>query len=222
MYRYHLGKNVLPALGSLRLVEIDTPLVEAVILDLHERIGAATARTCRTIISGVMRLAVSKGAIASNLTREIEQLEGKRKRPARALTVEERARWFDHLSTDEAAKRRGLFALSAVLLATGLRIGEVLGLLWRDVDLDAATLEVNATVIRLTGKGLVRKPKPKSTAGERDMDLPVWCVAILRTSRTLASSPTSRCSAPRTADCSIRAMCIGGSGTLARLSGSTG
>lgn len=50
MYRYHLGKNVLPALGSLRLVEIDTPLVEAVILDLHERIGAATARTCRTII----------------------------------------------------------------------------------------------------------------------------------------------------------------------------
>lgn len=56
----------------------------------------------------------------------------------------------------------------------------MLGLLWRDVDLDAATLEVNATVIRLTGKGLVRKPKPKSTAGERDMDLPVWCVAILR------------------------------------------
>lgn len=180
MYRYHLGKNVLPALGSLRLVEIDTPLVEAVILDLHERIGAATARTCRTIISGVMRLAVSKGAIASNPTREIEQLEGKRKRPARALTVEERARWFDHLSTDEAAKRRGLFALSAVLLATGLGIGEVLGLLWRDVDLDAATLEVNATVIRLTGQGLVRKPKPKSTAGEREMDLPAWCVAILR------------------------------------------
>jgi integrase len=46
--------------------------------------------------------------------------------------------------------------------------------------LEEGTLSVNATLIRLTGVGLVRKLKPKSTAGEREMDLPAWCVEILR------------------------------------------
>jgi integrase len=71
-----------------------------------------------------------------------------------------------------------LFDLSAFLLATGLRIGEVLAVLWRDVDLDMGVLRVTSTLIRITGEGLVRKGT-KSQAGERVLQLPEWCVILL-------------------------------------------
>src|SRR5674476_1397485 len=51
---------------------------------------------------------------------------------------------------------------------------------WAAVDLDAGTVEVRGTVIRLTGKGLVLMPTTKSTAGMRTLALPSWCVRMLR------------------------------------------
>lgn len=76
-----------------------------------------------------------------------------------------------HCSTD-------LFDLSAFLLSTGLRIGEALAVLWRDVDLDVGALRMTSTSIRVTGQGLVRK-RTRSQAGERVLRLPEWCVILL-------------------------------------------
>ena len=67
---------------------------------------------------------------------------------------------------DRVALRQDLFDLSAFLLATGLRIGEALAVLWRDVDLEMGALRVTSTLIRVTGQGLLRKCT-KSQAGER-------------------------------------------------------
>jgi integrase len=66
-----------------------------------------------------------------------------------------------------------LLDLSALLLAMGLRIGEALAVIWRDVDLDLGVLRVTSTLIRVTGRGLVRK-RTKSRAGGRVLLLPEW------------------------------------------------
>jgi integrase len=73
-----------------------------------------------------------------------------------------------------------------VMLATGLRIGEASAMTWAAVDLEAETVEVRGTVIRVKGQGLVIKPKPKSKAGYRKLLLPSWAVAMLRRRRTEA------------------------------------
>ena len=39
-------------------------------------------------------------------------------------------------------------------------------------------MEVRGTVIRIRGIGLVIKPKPKSEAGWRSIELPSWCTAM--------------------------------------------
>lgn len=39
---------------------------------------------------------------------------------------------------------------------------------------------MKGTVLRLTGKGLVGKPAPKSAAGARVLELPSWTVTVLR------------------------------------------
>lgn len=147
--------------------------------DVHELVGPATGRTCRSIVSGVMGLAVRHGAVIANPTRELERLSSQPKRRPRSLTDSERARWFAALAADEIAIRRDLFDLSAFLLATGLRIGEALAVVWREVDLESGELMITSTLLRVTGKGLIRK-HTKSEAGERVLVLPTWCVAILR------------------------------------------
>jgi integrase len=47
-------------------------------------------------------------------------------------------------------------------LATGKRIGETCAITWDALDLDATTVEIRGTVIRINGHGLRIKPKPKS------------------------------------------------------------
>ncbi len=83
------------------------------------------------------------------------------------------------LSEDMKARGRDLPGLVAFLVATGLRIGEACAVSWPDVDLDAGTVTVRGTVLRVKGQGLVIS-RPKSAAGERVLELPSWCVQLLR------------------------------------------
>lgn len=74
---------------------------------------------------------------------------------------------------------RDLPDLCAFILATELRLGEVVAVLWSEVDLEEGAVDVTSTLIRVTGQGLIRKTT-KSTAGQRRLPLPQWCVAMLR------------------------------------------
>jgi hypothetical protein len=45
---------------------------------------------------------------------------------------------------------------------------------WDALDLDAGTLAVRGTTIRIWHKGMFVKPSPKTPAGERILELPNW------------------------------------------------
>ena len=72
------------------------------------------------------------------------------------------------------------------MLATGLRIGEATATTWDVLDLEAGTVEVRGTVIRVKGKGLVLKLKPKTKASYRTLMLPAWVVDMLRRRQAVA------------------------------------
>ncbi|MBC9822925.1 tyrosine-type recombinase/integrase [Terrabacter sp. MAHUQ-38] len=92
------------------------------------------------------------------------------------------------LSRDPQAVAADLPDLTLFLLATGVRIGEALGLLWSDVDVDAGRVAITGQVTRVTGAGLVRGPT-KSAAGQRVLALPGWCVEMLATRRSRGIRP---------------------------------
>ncbi len=83
---------------------------------------------------------------------------------------------------DEFARRLDLPELARFMLATGLRLGETLGVTWADLDLIAGTVTVQRTIVRVKGQGLVAK-RVKSRASERGLLLPTWCVELLRARR---------------------------------------
>jgi integrase len=72
--------------------------------------------------------------------------------------------------------------LARFMLATGLRLGEALGVTWADVDLTTGTVSVTRTIVRIKGRGLVAT-RIESKASERGLLLPPWCVELLRARR---------------------------------------
>jgi site-specific recombinase XerC len=102
-YRYQYDKNLAPRIGALRLIESTTPRVNQVIQQIRDEVGAATARTCKSILTGTFGLAVRYGAISSNPVREIKISSKARRKPPRALETEEREQWFELLQQDAGA-----------------------------------------------------------------------------------------------------------------------
>jgi integrase len=126
-----------------------------------------------------MSLAVRYGAILANPVREVERIEAKPKREPRALTREERVELLKQLQADEKARRQDLPDVVFFMLATGVRIGEALAVVWSQVDFNTGTVQITGTLVRVKGEGLLRKGT-KSRAGERTLPLPESAVALLR------------------------------------------
>jgi integrase len=78
----------------------------------------------------------------------------------------------------KVAKDERLYALYVLALCLGLRRGELLGLRWSDIDLDAETLEVVVSLQRVGGK--LRLVPPKTDDSARTIPLPPICVTALR------------------------------------------
>jgi integrase len=77
----------------------------------------------------------------------------------------------------DAAKGDRLYALFVVAIGTGMRLGEIFGLRWQDVDLPGHSITVRNTLIEVSGKLTLAEPKtPKS---RRRVDLPGVVVEAL-------------------------------------------
>jgi len=181
-YRYVIARVIVPGVGSLRLGEITTPRLDRFIQAVLTDRGYATAKLSRSVLSGICGWLVRRGVLGVNPVRDLTPLEVDRDRTARALSVEEMRAWLALLDGSDLARRHDLPELARFMLATGLRLGEALGVTWADVDLATGAIAVHRTIVRVKGKGLVAS-KVKSRASERRLLLPLWSVELLRARR---------------------------------------
>jgi integrase len=72
-------------------------------------------------------------------------------------------------------------------LFTGMRRGEILGLRWRDVDLDKAKVSIVQNLQRLPGRGFIIQ-EPKSSKGRRQVTLSPSATLMLREHRMQAQA----------------------------------
>jgi integrase len=95
-------------------------------------------------------------------------------RQARGYTAAEIARLIELAQADPETA-----TMLAVLLVTGLRRSELLGLAVDAVDLDAGTLSVRRTVTEVASRPVLREI-PKSASSRRTLSIPLQLVALLR------------------------------------------
>jgi integrase len=189
LYKSQTKNYIIPGMGALLVRECTVPRCNGFLVALRERqgdeaVGPDTLKTVKSVLSGALGLAVRHGALDANPLREVERIKGAKRTP-RALTAEERADFLSKLDASKEAVEQDLPDLTRLILATGVRVGEALAILWTEVDLDAGTVKVSHHVVRVTGVGLIRTKGTKGgvEVGVRLLQLPSWAVEMLRRRR---------------------------------------
>lgn len=182
-----VDSHILPGVGSLRLREATVPALDRFLKALSLSNGKSTAKHAKTILSGILGLAVRHGAIDSNPLRDVSPVRIKSK-AVRALTVEEARAlraglqvWQEGENAAGRPRPKDLLDVIDVMLATGCRIGEAMALRWADIDLAStpATATINGTVVYVKGQGLKWQAHPKSEGSRLTYSLPPFARDML-------------------------------------------
>jgi len=189
-YRSVVRNQVKPAIGQLRIREVTAGVVSRALGTIAASSGPSAAKSAKACLSGMFALAIEDGAANSNPVRDSVARISVAKKAPRALTREETNALVLLFHNSDRARELDLPELVDWMLATGCRIGEALALRYglngdgrALLDLDAGTWEVNATVVRIVGHGLVVQPRPKTEAGWRVVAVPAFAVDMLRARR---------------------------------------
>lgn len=136
-----------------------------------KNIAVNTLDNIHTIIHPIFDMAVRDDIIRKNPTdgvmAEIKKNSGKNKGIRHALTVEQQKAFIDAIRY--SPEYYHWYPLFVTLLGTGMRIGECIGLRWKDVDFKHRNINVNHAVTYYTRREKVcfGVSKPKTEAGTR-------------------------------------------------------
>ncbi len=179
-YIYDAGK-LAKFIAGVRVGEATAARLDAALRSMHKAHGPTMARRARTLLRGALQLAVLNDVLGTNPVRDVSLIKSKTKpKGAEALTADQLRELLGTLRGSESCRRRDLIDPVILLIATGLRRSELLGLRWTpDFDAAAGTITVSGKVIRQHGKGLVRIDETKTEAGRRTIPLPSFAVTTL-------------------------------------------
>jgi integrase len=168
----------LAPLGAVPLDKLTAKDVRALLERKADTLGRSSLDRVRSVLFGALNGAIAEGYITHNVAAgRIAPLPRTARRVAtqRALTEAEAA----NMLTAAAEDRDGLVVVLGYYL--GMRPGEVTGLRWSDVDLDAGTLTI-AQMRRRDADGSLTMCGPKADSG-RTLALPEPVTAALRAHR---------------------------------------
>lgn len=183
-YRYTLIRYILPVLGFEKVKQLTEYRIEQAFLQIvspndkrHKPLGHSLARECLTMIRRIC-----KYACHLRLIRPLE-IEVRLPAPIETKTVplsaEEQEVLKEYVMSNVTSRKIGLI----LTMQMGLRIGEVCGLQWSDIDVQRGILTVKRTVQRIScGDGhtkvVIQTPKTKSST--RMIPIPNWLIPTLK------------------------------------------
>ena len=166
-YQGLLTCHLLPAFGHKRIDQISTDECARFIAALRAKgLAPKTIASALTPLGRVFSLAIRRGYMDGNPLDRLERSERPRihKREQRVLNHDEIQRLL-------AACLPSHRPLIATAIFTGMRLGELLGLVWEDVDFDHGLIHVRYQLARRWRDKPVRRARLKTGAAVRDIPL---------------------------------------------------
>jgi integrase len=138
--KLYARKHIAPALGHVKLSELDAMTVQTFYQDKHKAgMKPQTVKRMHATLSKALSDAVKFKLVSTNVARDAERPKVYRTE-IQTLTKEEVQRLFD------AAVRDRFECFYTVAVTCWLRAGENIGLKWSDIDFSAGTLTVRRAI----------------------------------------------------------------------------
>lgn len=185
-YKGLIVQHILPELGDMQIDDLGRRQISE-FLTAHqadgnlrggEALSATSTNLMLTVLNAAFTYACDMDLLPANPCDRIRRAPSPPSR-VEAFTREEQRRLEEAIV---AGEDRRLFGIR-LCLYTGLRIGELLGLEWQDVDMEKGILHIKKTVYReknAVGEWQLFVDRPKTAASERMVPLPGYLAEDLR------------------------------------------
>ena len=150
-YKYMYSMFVAPTFGKKRLSSLIKSDVKKFYNSLVEDKGlsVSTIDTVHNVLHQVLEMAADDCYIrrnpSDNVLKELKQAHALQHEKRRALTKPEQDLFLDFLQQNPQYQH--WYPIFAVMVGTGLRVGELVGLRWCDIDLEDQMIDVNHTLV---------------------------------------------------------------------------
>lgn len=178
-YKYMYTQFVEPNFGKTHIVDLKRSDVRAFYNHLADiqHVKVNTIDNIHTVLHQVLELGVEDEYLrynpSDNALKELKRAHNNDAEKRRALTVPEQ-KLFEQFLGKEGQYHRW-YPIFIVMMWTGMRVGEITGLRWCDIDLDDETISVNHTLVYFDKGGSERCGfainTPKTKAGERTIPM---------------------------------------------------
>ncbi len=181
-YLTTIENHIKPKLGSYPVTALSSVLVEEFSNELLSEEGLSP-KTVRDILAMVHSILKHTAKQRPDLLQRVDVVYPKEeKQQPRVLTIEEQTRFIGYLLTDTDSCKFGVL----LALLTGLRIGEICALRWKNIELEEGVLSVNAAMQRLRDISDTRQrtkvviSQPKSAMSVRRIPLTDYALALCK------------------------------------------
>ena len=150
-YKYMYNIFVWPTFGKSRISTLKKSDVKRFYNQLVDdrQIKASTMENIHTVLHQVLQMAVDDNYIRSNpsdgVLKELKQSHVFKTEKRRGLTKPEQELLLDYLKNHQIYNH--WYPIFAVMVGTGLRVGEVASLRWCDIDLEEEIIDINHTLV---------------------------------------------------------------------------
>lgn len=178
-YLYTYDHYVRDTFGLKRIAEIKYSDVLQFYYHLlnQQGISLGTLDSVHCLLHPTFQLAVRDEIIRKNPTdgvmKEISRESGKNRGVRHALTIEQQRCFMEYIANHPIYYH--WWPMFTILLGTGCRIGEALGLRWQDLDFEKRVISINHSLVYYPANGsnkcVLRVSLPKTDAGIRTIPM---------------------------------------------------
>lgn len=173
-YESLLARYIRPRLGHLRLDKLVPLQLQTAYTEMTSQgLSARTVRYTHAVLASALKQAIKWGMLATNPANNVD-LPKQIRKEMQFLTAPQVERFLEAATYD----RWGIFFSFAI--ATGMRPGEVMGLMWKDVDWTRRTVTVRRSLVRDRKGGGWRFKETKTSRSRRMLVVPPSLVTELK------------------------------------------
>jgi len=151
-YQSIIEGHLIPALGSIQLKHLHPQAIQSYYGKSCEKLSARTVHHQHRVLSQSLKYAVRQGYLGRNPA-ELVDPPSPRKKTMRTLTPFEVEVLFDRAADSY------YYPVFYTAVSSGLRQAELLGLRWRDIDLDMLSISVSQVLYKRRGVCQFKEPK---------------------------------------------------------------
>ena len=151
-YQSIIERHLIPALGHIQLKQLHQGAIQRYYGEACQSLSSRTVHHYHRVLSESLKDAVRKGYLARNPAELVDAPSPKGK-AMRTLTPGE----VEVLM--ETAKDNYYYPVIYTAVSTGLRQAELLGLRWRDIDLDMLSISISQVLYKRRGVCQFKEPK---------------------------------------------------------------